>query len=143
MSGCLNSAGKRLISSSAVALASGQMENPSHPGWRTHVRAVASLNVGLLNMQTEEVSSVVAANNFSVARLRKDLPNRSAVGIMATNRLNTSTITLEDPDEELPANDNQAVAVDARLGIGEYLNVSGFFARTFSPVPAERSMPTI
>ena len=97
---------------------------------------VAGLNVGLLNMQTEEVSSVVAANNFSVARLRKDLPNRSAVGVMATNRLSTSTITLEDPDEELPANDNQAVAVDARLGIGEYLNVSGFFARTFSPRPS-------
>lgn len=94
---------------------------------------VAGLNVGLLNMQTDEVAGVVAANNFSVARVRKDLPNRSSLGFMAANRLSTSTVKLDVPADDLPADGNQTVALDGRLGVGEYLNVSGFLARTFSP----------
>ncbi len=94
---------------------------------------VAGLNVGLLNMQTEKVGGVAPANNFSVARVRKDLPNRSAIGVMVANRISTSDITFDDPDIEEPADDNQTVAVDGRLGLGEYGQVSGFLARTFSP----------
>lgn len=94
---------------------------------------VGGFNVGLLNMQTEEVSGVAPGNNFSVARIRKDLPNRSAIGVMASSRLSTSTITYEDPGAVLPADDNQLLAIDGRLGIGQYLQVSGFAARTFSP----------
>lgn len=94
---------------------------------------VAGLNVGLLNMQTEEVAGAAAANNFSVARVRKDLPNRSSVGLMATNRLSTSSVTLDREGDDLPADGNQTVALDGRYGIGEYLNLSGFVARTFSP----------
>ena len=89
---------------------------------------VLGLNVGLLNMQTQEVASVAPGHNFSVARIRKDLPRRSSVGIMATNRVGTTTTALEDPDH-----DNQTVAVDGRLGIGQYTQLSGFFARSFSP----------
>ena len=37
------------------------------------------LNIGVLNMQTESVEGVTDGNNFSVARLRKELPNRSSV----------------------------------------------------------------
>ena len=94
---------------------------------------VAGLNVGLLNMQTDEVAGVAAANNFSVARVRKDLPNRSSLGLMAANRLSTSTVKLDGPADGLPADGNQTVALDGRLGVGEYLDVSGFVARTFSP----------
>lgn len=89
---------------------------------------VAGLNVGLLNMQTQEVRDAVPSTNFSVARVRKDLPNRSSVGVMVTNRLHSEAGFLDSPEH-----DNQAVAVDGRLGVGEFTQVSGFFARTYSP----------
>ncbi len=89
---------------------------------------VGGLNVGLLNMQTQEVRDVAPGHNFSVARIRKDLPRRSSIGVMATNRTGTNTLDLEDPDF-----DNQTMAVDGRLGIGQYTQLSGFFARSFSP----------
>ena len=88
---------------------------------------VAGFNVGLLNMQTESVGGVAPGNNFSVARIRKDLPNRTAIGVLVTNRISTG--------DELPgqAEDNQTLAVDGRLGIGRYGQMAGFAARTFTP----------
>lgn len=94
---------------------------------------VAGLNVGLLNMQTEEVAGVAPANNFSVARIRKDLPNRTSFGAFVANRLSTTTETPSDPDIEAMQDDNQTVALDGRVGIGQYGQLSGFVARTFSP----------
>ena len=89
---------------------------------------MAGVNVGLLTMQTREVQGAAAGTNFSVARIRKDLANRSAVGIMATSRLH------RDAGDTTPIEeDNQAVAVDGRWGIGEFATISGFVARTFSP----------
>ncbi|MFQ5568922.1 MAG: DUF5916 domain-containing protein [Rhodothermales bacterium] len=87
---------------------------------------LAGLNVGLLNMQTEAVGGVAPANNFTVARVRKELPNRSALGVLFTNRLGTGD---DAPDED----HGQTVAVDGRLGIGRYGQVSGFASRTFTP----------
>ena len=89
---------------------------------------LGGLNVGLLNMQTQKLRGVAPGHNFSVARIRKDLPRRSSIGVMATNRSGTNTLDLEDPDF-----DNQTMAVDGRLGIGQYTQLSGFFARSFSP----------
>ncbi len=86
------------------------------------------LNVGLLSMQTQEVTGTVPGHNFSVARIRKDLPKRSSIGIMATSRRAAASGELENPDHN-----NQAVAADGRLGIGQYTQLSGFFARSFSP----------
>ena len=37
-------------------------------------------NVGLLNMQTDDYNDVVPSTNFSVARVSRDLPNRSSLG---------------------------------------------------------------
>ena len=86
----------------------------------------AGINVGVLNMQTQAVSGVASSTNFSVARLRKDLPNRSAVGVMGTSRLHESGSSLGEED-------NQTLAVDGRLGLGQYTTLSGFAARSFSP----------
>ncbi len=88
----------------------------------------AGVNVGLLTMQTREVEGAAAGTNFSVVRVRKDLANRSAVGVMATSRLHL------DADDSIPVEeDNQALAIDGRWGIGRYTTLSGFAARTFSP----------
>ena len=37
-------------------------------------------NVGLLNMQTSDFDDTVPSTNFSVARVSRDLPNRSSIG---------------------------------------------------------------
>ncbi len=88
--------------------------------------SVGAWKVGLLEMQTESVGSLLAASNFGVARLLREMKNRSAVGVLFTNRMDTG---------ELAANDawNRVYAVDGRWGIGEYGTISGFYARSDTP----------
>ncbi|GAB5520442.1 MAG: hypothetical protein RhofKO_26930 [Rhodothermales bacterium] len=86
---------------------------------------VGKLGVGFLNMQTDAENGV-ASNNFTVARVRKELPNRSALGALVTNRLGMGDLAGDD-------NHNQTVAVDGRVGIGQYGLVSGFASLTNTP----------
>jgi hypothetical protein len=87
---------------------------------------IRGTNVGLLNMQTAEESGVAPANNFSVARVSRELPNRSRVGALFVNRTATGDLAGEDDF-------NRSYAVDARVGVGRYGLISGFAARTSSP----------
>jgi hypothetical protein len=86
---------------------------------------VGPMNIGLLNMQTE-ASGLVPANNFTVARVRRDLPNRSNIGAIFVGR--QATGRLAGPDDR-----NQAFAADGRLGIGATGLLTGFAARTSTP----------
>ena len=96
-------------------------------------------------MQTESFGAE-AANNFTVARVRKDLPNRSNIGAIVVNREGTGS--LSGPDDY-----NRSFAVDGRAGIGRYAFVSAFAARTVTPdsgddagafeVRAERDSPAL
>ena len=86
---------------------------------------INGLNVGVLNMQTDE-SGAAAGNNFSVLRVSRDLRSRSGIGAMFVNRTGTGA--------RAGANDwNRTWGGDARLGIGEHLTLSGFGARTETP----------
>ena len=49
---------------------------------------VGGVNVGVLNMQTDDIR-LVPANNFSVMRVSRELPNRSGIGAMFVNRSGT------------------------------------------------------
>ncbi len=87
---------------------------------------VGPASVGLLNMQTEAVAGVIQANNFTVVRVRQELPNRSAVGMIFVNRQGTG--------RQAADNDyNRTFAADGRWGIGKFGLVSGFLARTWTP----------
>lgn len=87
---------------------------------------VGGTRLGFLNMQTGTDDGKYVANNFSVVRLQKELPNRSSVGLIGTNR--------EGVGSNAPANDfNRLLAVDGRLGIGRFAQVQGFLAKTESP----------
>jgi hypothetical protein len=83
-------------------------------------------NVGVLNMQTDEVPGLAPGNNFAVARVSRDLPNRSSVGGLFVNRQGTGQFSVGP-------NYNRTYAVDGRLGIKENTAVSAFLARTDSP----------
>ncbi|MEX2271045.1 MAG: DUF5916 domain-containing protein [Vicinamibacterales bacterium] len=87
---------------------------------------IGGATVGVLNMQTGDVDNVALPNNFTVGRVRRDLPNRSAVGAMFVNRQATGSRALDDDH-------NRSLAVDGRWGIGKYGLISGFAARTFTP----------
>jgi hypothetical protein len=83
------------------------------------------VNVGLLDMQTDDVAAR-PGNNFAAARVSKDLSNRSSFGAIAVNRSATG-------DKAGPDNWNRTFGVDGRLGIGEAITFSGFAARTQTP----------
>ena len=69
---------------------------------------------------------VAEGNNYSVLRMSRDLPRRSSIGWIATNRQGTG--------DQLPQDEyNRSIGLDGRLGIGEYGKVSGFVAKTDSP----------
>ena len=80
-------------------------------------------NLGLLAMRSEAVAGTTPENDFTVARVSRDLPNRSAVGAMFVGR-----------DGDGAGDDsNRAYAVDGRWGLGKYGQLSGFVARTDTP----------
>jgi hypothetical protein len=82
-------------------------------------------NVGLLNMQTDSVG-LAPGNNFTVARVSKDLRRRSGIGGIFINRSATGDRAGDD-------NWNRTWGVDGRLGAGERLTVGAFAARTETP----------
>lgn len=85
--------------------------------------SIADWKVGVLEMQTESVTDVTPANNFGVLRLMREFGNRSAAGVLLTQRIATSS---DAPDGDR----NHVGAVDLRWGIGDYGTISGFLARS-------------
>ena len=88
-------------------------------------------NVGLLNMQADDYRDRVtgarlAASNFGVIRVSRDLPNRSSIGGLFTSRVGTGSFAA---DRDF----NRTYAVDGKLGIGQSTVFSGFLAKTETP----------
>ena len=83
-------------------------------------------NVGLLNMQTDDVDGLAPSNNFGVIRVSRDLPNRSSVGGLFVNRQGMGTFSVGDDY-------NRTYAVDGRLGVRQNTVISAFLAKTDSP----------
>ena len=94
---------------------------------------VAGVNVGLLDMQTRSVDlrrggheTSIPAMNFGVLRVSKDLPNRSSVGALFVNRDSTG-------EQAFARDHNRSYGVDGRWGIGRYVQLAGWAARTETP----------
>ena len=95
-------------------------------GARLSGKVSDGVTIGFLNMQTETVDGSGAPNNFTVARVRRDLPNRSSIGGLFVNRQGVGSLA--------PADDyNRTYAVDGRWGIGQNGLVQGFVGRTQTP----------
>ena len=80
-------------------------------------------NVGVLNMQTDDDQDRLAGANFSVARVSRDLPNRSSIGAIFTNRQAVGDLA---PDAAAA----RTYGVDGKWGIGPTTMVTGFLAKT-------------
>ena len=83
---------------------------------------VGGWGVGVLNIQTgDETASASPSTNFTVARIKRDILRRSAIGAMFTNR-NELSSNLEGS--------NQAYGVDAAFGFYQNVAIGGYYART-------------
>ncbi len=83
---------------------------------------IGEYGVGIMNIQAgNEDVSATPATNFTVVRVKRDILRRSTVGLIVTNR-SESSVT--------PDGSNQAYGVDAAFGFYENVNLSGYYART-------------
>ncbi|MEE2777072.1 MAG: DUF5916 domain-containing protein [Acidobacteriota bacterium] len=96
---------------------------PIRAGVRVSGKA-AGLNVGFLDMQTEELGDL-HANNFAVGRLSREFGKRGRAGLIALNRQGTGSA----PDDDY----NRTYGIDGQIGIGRYADLSGFIANTSTP----------
>lgn len=113
-----------LFFSRRIGIGSGGVATPILAGSRLSGQ-VSGVNVGLLNMQTEAFDGR-ASNNFTVARVRKDLRNRSNIGAIFVNRQAMGELARDNDF-------NRTFGVDGRLGLGEDWTLLGFAARTETP----------
>ena len=75
-------------------------------------------------MQQDSVTSAGSPQqNFTVARVRQDLANRSNVGAIVVNRQAAGDLSTD-------ADYNRTFAVDGRWGSGQGGTISGFVAQT-------------
>ncbi len=87
---------------------------------------VGKFQVGLLNMQSRHVEGHAPANNYTVARVSRELPNRSSIGLIGVNR--QSVGELEGSNSY-----NRTFGADANIGIGRYGNWFTYAAGTQTP----------
>ena len=120
------SAQTELFFSRRIGIGPGGREIPIVGGARLSGKVTDSVSVGLLNMQTESVAGFAPANNFTVARVRRDFPNQSNIGVLFVNRQGTGD--LAGPDDY-----NRTYAFDGRWGIGQNTQIAGFVAGTQTP----------
>lgn len=93
-----------------------------HGGGRLSGR-VAGLTIGALGIVTEKVPGVQPSNAYSVARMTRELSNRSRLGAIVVNR------TAIDSS----ASQNTTYAVDGRVGVGDALTFDAWGAKTATP----------
>ena len=82
-------------------------------------------NLGVLNIQTEGVSGVAPAGNFTVARVAREFGQRSSVGAIAINK-GAVGAGLQDGW-------NRTFGVDANVGLGEHVTFFNYLAKTDTP----------
>ncbi len=87
---------------------------------------VGKFQVGMLNMQSRHVDGHAPANNYTVARVSRELPNRSSIGLIGVNR--QSVGELEGSNSY-----NRTFGADANIGIGKYGNWFTYAAGTQTP----------
>jgi hypothetical protein len=91
------------------------------------------VSIGLLNMQTDDEDGITPANNFTVARVQRELGGRSNLGAIYVGRHTTGSGFQLLPGQPPVPDSNHAFAADGRWGIGQRMLISGFVARTATP----------
>ena len=106
-----------LFFSRRIGIGPGGRQIPINAGVRLSGKVAGVNNLGFLYMQTDEVGGVAPRTDFTVARVSRELHNRSSIGALVVNR-----------DDDLT--DNQTYAVDGQWGVGENTTYTAFFSQT-------------
>jgi hypothetical protein len=83
-------------------------------------------NIGLLNMQTQELPGLEPSNNFTVVRVNQEFRRRSSLGGIFVNRHGSGEFSSGQDF-------NRTYGFDGKLGWGEFGDFSGFVAKTSTP----------
>ena len=113
--------GTDLFFSRRIGIARNGTRVPIEGGGRISGK-LAGMNLGLLHIRTEELEDVQAAQAYSVARIARELGNRSNLGGIFLQR-----------DGEGAGDYNRTYGLDGQLGVGDALTVSGIAGRTETP----------
>ena len=116
-----------LFFSRRIGIAQG-VPTPIDGGLRLSGKIGPRTNVGLLRMSSEDVAGVAPGNDYTVARVNQELPNRSAIGALFVDRDGDGTLLGNGPDDQ-----NQTYAVDGRWGIGNNALIQAWVAETSTP----------
>ena len=103
-------------------------QTPIGAGLRLSGKATDTTNIGLLHMTSDAVTDAAPGNNYTVARVNQELPNRSSIGALITDRQGDGSISGSSTTDK-----NQTYAIDGQWGIGDNLLFSGWFAKTNTP----------
>jgi hypothetical protein len=85
-------------------------------------------NLGLINLQAR-AKGEIPSNNFTVARLSRDILKQSAIGFTFTNRQSSNS-----------GNYNRAASIDGDFALGESLTFGGYIAMTQTPALSGKNM---
>jgi hypothetical protein len=116
-----------LFFSRRIGIAAGT-PTPIDGGLRLSGKVGSRTNVGVLRMSSDRVDGVASANDYSVARVNQELPNRSAVGVLIVDRDGDGSLLGNGPNDE-----NQTYAIDGRWGIGDDALIQAWVAQTKTP----------
>lgn len=117
-----------LFFSRRIGVGAGGAQLPIEGGMRLTGKVGDNTNVGLIGMRTEGINGIAPENDFTVARVSQDLPNRSSVGFMYVERDGDGSVFNNKSDDY-----NRTFAVDGRWGIGDETLITGWAARTDTP----------
>ncbi len=117
-----------LFFSRRIGVGAGGTQQPIEGGARLSGKVGDRTNVGLLAMRTDSINGIAPENDFTVARISRELGNRSTIGFMYVGRDGDGSIN-GDPGEDY----NRTFAVDGRWGIGNYTLINGWIAQTDTP----------
>lgn len=121
-----------LFFSRRIGIAAGR-PIPIDGGLRLSGKIGPSTNVGLLRMSSEAVEGLASGNDYTVARVNQELPNRSAIGVLVVDRDGDGSLLGNRADDQ-----NQTYAVDGRWGIGDNGLIQAWVAKTDTPGLAGR-----
>ena len=116
-----------LFFSRRIGIAAGT-PTPIDGGLRLSGKIGSRTNVGLLRMSSDSVDGIAAANDYTVARVNQELPNRSAVGVLYVDRDGDGSLLGNGADDQ-----NQTYALDGRWGIGSNALIQAWVAETDTP----------
>jgi hypothetical protein len=101
---------------------------PIDAGVRLSGKVGSATNVGLLYMSTAAVPGVASGNDYAVARINQELPNRSSIGALFVDRNGDGTFPPAGPQDY-----NRTYAIDGQWGIGELVDIEAWAAKTDTP----------